>query len=352
MKEVEKKEDKQASERMKKAAVLDSLSEVYHRYVKGVADEEELRIIEEVTPIILDGTGKKKLDADEVRCAGQEVLDELATKLPFRSVSLERKAITKKIHRSNYFLRYTAVAATIALLVGMGYFTYEFVSNADVQQMPHLTEYADGGIRKAIRTADGSLININLGTSIKIPTEEFNKEKREVWMAHGEAFFDVAKNPQKPFIIHAGEVNIQVKGTSFNVKNYPELSQCVVSVCSGRVEIGCEDKLLTVLTVNNELIYDTNTGRYEVVQKDCSAVKGWTQGDLVLNNAEITELCLRLKQVYGVDVEAKAGVMQEVKLNATYAAGTKIEKVLESLHLLYGVKYSITGHRVVLSADE
>jgi len=107
----------------------------------------------------------------------------------------------------------------------------------------------DNTHRTTVTLPDGTVVQLNAGSRLEITEATFNRQKREVWLS-GEAFFEVAKNPEKPFIIHTGTMQTTVRGTSFNVKAYGELGENVVSVRNGRVEIVENRK-----TIADEYIY-------------------------------------------------------------------------------------------------
>lgn len=83
---------------------------------------------------------------------------------------------------------------------------------------------------------DGTVVWLNGASKLHYNKENFGKQEREISLA-GEAFFDVVKNEKVPFIIHAGSVNIKVKGTAFNVKAYPEDKAIETALVRGLVEI-------------------------------------------------------------------------------------------------------------------
>ena len=74
------------------------------------------------------------------------------------------------------------------------------------------------GEAKTIQLPDGSVVMLSASAQLSY-TKEFGKDStREVWLSGGEAFFKVAKNPEKPFLVYCGEVVTKVLGTSFNIK--------------------------------------------------------------------------------------------------------------------------------------
>ncbi|MDX1938897.1 MAG: FecR domain-containing protein, partial [Saprospiraceae bacterium] len=91
-----------------------------------------------------------------------------------------------------------------------------------------------------ITLPDSSLVMLKPGSSL-VYDKDFNKRNRTLHL-HGEAFFEVAKNPGKPFIVYAGEVVAEVVGTSFNIKNAADSKNVEVDVISGKVSVYAEKK--------------------------------------------------------------------------------------------------------------
>jgi len=176
---------------------------------------------------------------------------------------------------------------------------------------------------------------------------QFNRKNREVWLS-GEAFFEVAKNPEKPFIIHTGTMKTTVRGTSFNVKAYPQLVDNVVSVRTGKVEVTTQNKVLAMLTPGKQITYNVTNGSSETQDVNTSDIAAWTDGRLVLNNAGIDELKLRLKQQFGANLQVNGQILNTVKLNAVFYKNTRLEDAMETISVLYGIHYEITKSRNVI----
>ena len=91
-------------------------------------------------------------------------------------------------------------------------------------------------LKQKCNCPDGTQVWLNANSQLLYNSENFGKEERTVNLT-GEAFFDVTKNEKIPFIIHAGVVNITVKGTAFNVKAYPKQKDIETTLIRGLIEI-------------------------------------------------------------------------------------------------------------------
>lgn len=197
--------------------------------------------------------------------------------------------------------------------------------------------------KKLITLPDGSTVYMNGGSSLKIQSSEFNKKQREVWLDEGEAFFQVTKNAQKPFIVHAAKLTTTVKGTSFNVKAYSELDETSVMVKTGRVEVNSSNKILAVLTPDKQLVYHKNNEQYEESDIHSEDAMAWCDERLVLHNANINELKLRINQLYGIEIRVDGNAMEGKYISSSFRKNTSFESVMESVCLLHGLHYKINN---------
>jgi len=197
--------------------------------------------------------------------------------------------------------------------------------------------------KKQVTLPDGSTVYMNGGSKLKIQSSEFNKEQREVWLDEGEAFFQVTKNPQRPFIVHSRHLTTVVKGTSFNVKAYHQLNESSVMVRTGRVEVNSGNKVLGILTPDKQLVYHKNNGQYEESDIHPEDATAWCDGRLVLHKAGIDELKLRISQIYGIEIKVEGNAMEGKYISSSFRKNTSFESVMESVCLLHGLHYKINN---------
>jgi len=358
-----KKEKKDQSRPFtQKHFALEWVAELFRRYFNGEATEKEKEIVEtwdpqntpapfKATPEqIEEGSNRiwKKLSAE----FGFEK-NEMGTDLPFVKNVPEgpvRKQPHRKIMPVRFIRKYAAVAAILLVISGISLIFLHPASldHLIVQNRNEKTHYQTGlNEIKQIKLADGSVLYINGGSDVSLIDKKFNKKKREIWL-EGEAFFEVAKDPDRPFIIHTGKIQTIVRGTSFNIKAYSELNENVISVRSGKVEVRTDTKVLDELTPNQQLIYHPANDTYESGTAGWESAAAWRDGTLVLNNAGIEELKLRLHQHFGVEVSCTGDVLHGAKFNAIFQKESSLDDVLKNISMLYGVRCQINGKQVTL----
>jgi transmembrane sensor len=187
-------------------------------------------------------------------------------------IKLEIEPLKIVFHRQTWF----RVAASVALLIGLGWWTwgvqkakqsegiYENLISHTPSQLIETTNNTDAP--QMVQLSDGSKVTLKKGSRISYESA-FTGDTRVVYLL-GEAFFDVTKNPNKPFLVYANELVTEVLGTSFTIKAYQKDKEVTVEVKTGRVSVFTkkeqERKMLTqnntskglVLTPNQKIVFN------------------------------------------------------------------------------------------------
>ena len=162
------------------------------------------------------------------------------------------------------------------------------------------------GTKSKVLLADGTTVWLNVDSKLWFPTA-FNGPRREVYL-EGEAFFDVKRNEQQPFIIHLGGNQVRVLGTSFNVKAYGDDAQVETAVVTGCVAfIGSAARAAarpdTVFVVpNQKVVLQKTTGELRTETVDAHDYGAWNQRSLVFAGTPLTEVARTLARNYNVTV--------------------------------------------------
>jgi len=314
------------------------------RYFTGQASEKENQIIDNWNAQSAWEKHREKVDDRNMDTACDEVWDKISTQLNFKNKH-------KTFYLHTYLRRYAAAAVIFILLCGsiLYYTQHDFIQEKSgmVAQAKTSFQTADDQNMK-LTLPDGTLIQMNRGTKFSYTTHSFNLKLREVWLT-GEAFFEVAKNPDKPFIIHTGAMQTTVRGTSFNVKAYPQLNENIVSVRSGKVEVSDGTQTFGLLTHNKQLTYNTANKKTQIVESNWEDAAGWREGRLVLNGG-VEELRLRLRQQFGVEVCFEKNTLANERLTGTFNPNSKLTDVLTTIGAIYNVRYTIKNNLVTITS--
>lgn len=332
-------------------SVLDELVDLLERYEKGEVNDTERQALDTWAPNLDHPTGgkayRKMIDHHTIN-----VWKSLAAKFHFEH---QMPVVRRSTLIPYYFkgVRGIAAAITLFVLIGVGsWFAYRSIDGTGNDKSMLAAVYKDAWTTtdremSKVILPDGSTVRINAGSRLEIIQGSFNRQQREVWLS-GEAFFEVAKNPDKPFIIHTGAMQTIVRGTSFNVKAYGCLHENEVSVRDGRVEVKTNGRMLALLTANRQLRYRTDNGTIKIEDADWHEAAGWTDGRLILNGASAEELVLRLKQQFGVDVIIKNEALKDTYIQGAFGRKSSLSEILNAISQLYDINYRIDGTRVTL----
>lgn len=333
----------------KEIRVLDYIVDLIDRYEKGKANDTERRALDTWAP-----------DTETIteNAPNKKVLTELNAKVwhgLVRQYHLENNKQREKSpvihHIWHTYRRYAAIAAVFLIIGSASWLIYNHSNDIDNKTMIADARKAwttDGTHRTTFTLPDGTVVQVNADTRFEIAEATFNKEKREVWL-EGEAFFEVAKNPEKPFIIHTGNMQTIVRGTSFNVKAYDKLGENVVTVRNGRVEIAENGQTLAVLTANRQLKYHCADSHTEITDVDWRDAAGWMEGRLVLNGVGIEELKLRLRQQFSVEVTIEQHALDGKYLQGAFGAGCSLTEVMNTISAIYNIHYTNDGSRIIIT---
>lgn len=166
--------------------------------------------------------------------------------------------------------------------------------------------------------SDGTKVWLNAASSITYPTA-FTGKTREVSVS-GEAYFEVAKNQQQPFIVKAGEDAITVLGTSFNVNYYPGESRHKTSLADGAIKVN-----------NNILQPGEAYSKGKITKTDIAQDISWKNGVFDFENMNIQEAMNRLARWYNLEIIYKDGKIPGIRFGGKMDMGLKLSQVLEAL---------------------
>lgn len=223
-----------------------------------------------------------------------------------------------------------AAAIVLAMLFGYLYINPISTTKNEVRYAANST------IQENIQLPDGSLIWLN--KNAKVTYGESNGE-RLVTLA-GEAFFEVAHDANKPFVIHTGNMQTQVVGTSFNIR-YQAEEPVVVSVASGKVKV-YDDNQTILLTKGQESQYHATTGKLEKKASQDPNFLSWKTGKLVFENSTIDYVIRTLFRHYGQQLTAIQPDVDNVRLTASFEQQS-LEQVLELIYLTTDVQLTISN---------
>lgn len=254
---------------------------------------------------------------------------------------LKLKRRIKQRRMSLYFKRIGQISAAIALVLLLS--TVIAKTNILGNQTLVLHEVsvkANPGMRTDVVLPDGTHIWLNSNSEIKynIP---FDRNSQEIELI-GQAFFDVAHNPNEPFKINVNkELSIKVLGTKFNVVAYPQEQEIQVLLTQGSVAVDNQEKsnFHYTMEINDELTYNRISESYNVVKKNNAELyTSWTENKLVFRNTPITEVFKQLSRYYDVKISIEDIAIEKYRFTGIFNNKT-LPYILQYIELTSNLRY-------------
>ncbi len=205
-----------------------------------------------------------------------------------------------------------------------------------------------------ITLSDKTIVYLNSGTSLRYPVQFIDGKQRQVFLK-GEAYFDVAKDKNNPFVVNAQELDIQVVGTEFNVIAYPEDQETDVVLIEGSV--GLTESGQPVNTTPSTLLKPGFKGSFDKEQKTINTSKvntslytSWMDGNIVFRNEPFDNIVKRLERQYNTTIINNNKSLSNEKFNATIEVKKEtLEDVLNYFNKVHNIQYQIINNKVVIN---
>ena len=195
-----------------------------------------------------------------------------------------------------------------------------------------------GGKRTMLTLSDSTRVWINAGSRVVFPNK-FGAKERRIFV-DGEAYLQVAKNAQKPFVVETpAKFDIEVLGTSFNVCTYAELEQSSVVLAEGKITLKGEKNQHKTLKPNELIQIDKEGTLGDIVSVDASEYSSWTKGLLVVNSQPLSEVLKRLQIYFGVSMEIDPGLNK--RISGELELKEKLEDILNGLQNIVSYNYAV-----------
>jgi ferric-dicitrate binding protein FerR (iron transport regulator) len=247
------------------------------------------------------------------------------------------------------WLKVAAVFFIVACSAAIIYYAATLPQTKQVAQNTNRISDTTKPNHKLITLPDGSTVLLNNNSKLHFP-QSFSGNTREVTLS-GEAYFDIEKDPSKPFIIHTGKVKTVVLGTAFNIRAYPDESAVTVTVARGKVKVETEKKILGIILPNQQISFNTSTR--ESIQNEVLAesVIIWKQKDMVFDNITFAEAADMISKRYGVEINFANSKLKNCRFNASFLNENQIEQVLKVICDLNKANYTLNNKSITISGE-
>lgn len=304
----------------------DRLKELLNKYLDGTATEGEVR---EVDDWYRSFDGHAGL-TEQLNAGERDALEQLL----FLRIShdIAKAPHTARVVKAPF--RYWWAAACMVVLVLAAGIYFARKRTAGPADLAVVTEQADRSGIKKIALPDGTVIWLNFDSKLRYTQQE----ARELWL-EGEAYFEVAPHQGKAFLVHAGKLDVNVLGTSFNIDAYTPAESVTVTVSSGKVAVGNEQTAGIALNANQQAVYHSEGNKIAQTAITAADFNAWREGQLVFKNLTFGSIAQRLERAYNVRIRFAGEPIANALLTARFDRNTPLKDILDMLCDIYGFSY-------------
>ena len=324
------------------------ITEIIEKYIRGECNNSEL---DEAISFLEDPYKSKVIEpellkiwnSNDVQSHGgisekelYEVLDSIHHK-----INLNRKE-RKIVRVKQIFVNVAKIAAVLIVGALIGVFSNRLSKSAPV----YYTSISPKGSVSQMILPDNTVVYLNSGSELKYNLNQENK--REVYL-EGEAWFDVEKDKTKKFIVHTSYYDVNVTGTEFNVKAYPNDDQVTTTLEEGSVNITSNEgfKLNSpqILKPGEQLIYNKTNNRIKLRNVDTRMYSSWKENKLIFIDMSLEQLILLLERKFGVEINVDDSSLLDLHYDGTIRNET-ITEVMEILQKTLPIDYKIKDQKI------
>ncbi|MGQ8337459.1 FecR family protein [Sunxiuqinia sp. A32] len=259
----------------------------------------------------------------------------------------ELKLKLRKYQQKVILLKIQKIAAIIVLplLLASAWFYFqnsklknEIASTAIIQEIR-----TQPGLRSHLYLSDGTEVWLNTGSTINFPVI-FKGGTRTVEL-EGEAYFRVFKNKKKPFIVKSGTIAVTALGTEFNVSAYKEDHSINTSLVEGSVLVQniLNKKQKTILSPNEQLIYEKQNHEFKKYSVNAEVVSAWKDGKLIFIDTPLQEVAIKLNRWFNADISIDDSSIGKYEYTATFT-DENLSQVMELISLSAPFKIIVNGN--------
>lgn len=316
---------------------------IYRCKSESYMSEDTGKIIGKLLRDELDERERQRLLRDkrvEERMRSQWETEEMIPD-PIREERIWRRirlAIDGRTTRRVWLYKAVAVAASLLLLVGTGAVVY-WASHQEARYMYVMAS----GIRsiESVSLPDGTRVRLGANSKLTYP-DRFNGERRDVRL-EGQAFFDVAKDPGRPFTVRTDHMDVTALGTAFEVFDQAAEDKLEAILLNGRVRVGFGEggaggRREVVLEPDEMLVYDKRTREARVRRVDAATYSGWREGVLTFVNEPLSMILTRLEPWYGRKVECPPSIAEKYRFTFK-VRDESLERILSILSNTSPIRY-------------
>lgn len=261
-----------------------------------------------------------------------------------RGLKLLRAKIKKaEVSNKGLVKNWMKIAAGIAIVIGTSIGAFWYVNQVDQKEL-YISVQTRSGEKQSIYLPDGSKVFLNADTKISYP-KVFNKNQRKI-VLEGEAFFDVIRREDQPFIVQSANIETSVLGTSFNITAFPK-ELVSVKVESGKVKVSSLGNNQSVLLSKGEgVLFHPRLKKFTSLDST-KVYTTWRFNQLQFKEEQLDMAIRKLERWYNVKIECNNPKLLDRIIRGNYQ-DEKLENILQDWQFIFNLNYSIRNDTIIL----
>jgi transmembrane sensor len=309
------------------------------------------------------------IEADPKHRAAFEAVDRTWSRmsdarLDPRVMEIRRKALSAAARRSMSPVRFAAVVASLAVIAGVAWLAAPRLSEFN-ETGASATQRVEGGSlrtavgeRSSMTLSDGSIVALNTNSQVEIG---FTSGERRVRLLSGQAWFEVAKNPSRPFVVEAGHQRVTALGTAFDVRVDEHRDTVQVTLAEGKVSVEPMDSPLVAFLkpkakptelAPGESLITSEDGSAKKRKTDVAKISSWRLGQLVFDNDSLGAAVAEVNRYSPIQIELADPRLASYRVSGVFKAGHS-DSFIETVAEHYAIRVvERSERRIVLAARQ
>jgi ferric-dicitrate binding protein FerR (iron transport regulator) len=254
--------------------------------------------------------------------------------------------MTRQRNIRRLFIKATACAASVALLIAVTWFVSSRYTNQSVAAITSEV-FVPSGQRARLTLDDGTVVWLNARSTLNYPAA-FVGNERKVSLS-GEAFFEVSHDPRKPFTVSVHDLNVTVLGTKFNVSAYEKDGEIQIALIEGSVKVRNNLGEERILSANQQLSYVHK--KMTVVPVEYSDHFLWKDGIYSFHNEPFANIIEKLQRYYDIRIEVEDLPILDFEYTGKFRQQDGVDMILRILQITHPFKIERNGDIIILRKD-
>jgi len=201
-----------------------------------------------------------------------------------------------------------------------------------------------------VKLSDGTTVHLNSGTTFKYP-KQFSTDGNRLVYLQGEAFFEVEKDANRPFIVNIDDVDVKVLGTKFNVSAYSNTANYSCVLVEGSVDVS-NANYNSLLIPNEKASWNSLSQQFKIEKVDTNLYTSWIHGEYILEASHFSEIAQKLERAFNVKISNHNKLLELQEFSGTINFKTStIENILDLLKFDTYFEYSIKDNQIIISSN-